>query len=594
MPTPTSDLTGEWRRLALAVLRKSGRAGAGDDPAVVDRLLATVTEDDIVIPPLFTPDTVVEPAGEPGAAPFTRGGRPPGDRTGWDIRQRHDLGDPASPAAAARDVDGGVTSLWLPGTDPQRLAELLENTGPARTGVVLQGGAAGPALAAVWLDTAARRGVADTALHGNLGADPLGDRARGTAAPPWAAVADLARRCAGSLPGVRAVVADAMPYHWAGATDAQELGYSLATAVAYLRALTDAGMPAAEAASQIEFRYAATTDEFLTIAKLRSARRLWTRVQEACGITPSAQRQHAVTSGRTTTTRHPWANLPRATLACFGAVVGGADAITVRPFDTGSETGARAARLARNTHLLLREEAHLARVADPAGGAWSVEWLTTALAHRAWEWFTGVEAAGGMSEALTSGRLERDLATSWDRRAEDVRRGRRPVVGVSRYAAVGDEASGTDPELSGRAGLPCRRDGQQFEELRDRTDAFTRITGRRPAVLLVALGGAASASRAMFATDLFAAAGVTVERVDDPDRAGARLRETGLTVACLAGDPDSYELHAEKTAALLAEAGARAVHAVGGCPPCAGVSAFTDGDDAVEVLRSLLTDLEIA
>src|SRR5581483_5318972 len=148
----------------------------------------------------------------------------------------------------------------------------------------------------------------------------------------FAPYAALAARCAGQYPGLRALTVDALPYHEAGGSAAQELGASLATGVAYLRRLTEAGLGVEQAAGQLEFRYAATADQFLTIAKLRAARRLWSRVAEVCGA-PGAQVQHVVTSPVMMARRDPWVNMLRTTVATLAAGVGGADAVTVLPFD---------------------------------------------------------------------------------------------------------------------------------------------------------------------------------------------------------------------------------------------------------------------
>ena len=181
------------------------------------------------------------------------------------------------------------------------------------------------------------------------------------------------------------------------------------------------------AAGQLEFRYAATADQFATIAKLRAGRRAWTRVVQECGIPASAagQRQHAVTSWPMLTRRDPWNNILRGTLACFAAGVGGADAITVTPFDAAiGQPDRLARRVARNTHALLAEESHVARVIDAAGGSWYVEDLTEQLAARAWACFQDIERAGGLRAALASGLIASQLAAS--RRGPAGRRGPAP------------------------------------------------------------------------------------------------------------------------------------------------------------------------
>ena len=130
-------------------------------------------------------------------------------------------------------------------------------------------------------------------------------------------VAGLAREV-----GMLALVVDATAVHDLGASDAQELGYSMAVGAAYLRILTDAGIPLDDAAGLIEFRYAATDEQFPTIAKLRAARRLWARVLELSGAEAREQRQHAVTSRPMMSKYDPWVNMLRTTVAAFAPAPG--------------------------------------------------------------------------------------------------------------------------------------------------------------------------------------------------------------------------------------------------------------------------------
>ena len=183
---------------------------------------------------------------------------------------------------------------------------------------------------------------------------------------------------------------DATRYADAGATEAQALGWATATAVAYLRALVEAGMPVDAAAGLIGFRLAATADQFVTIAALRAARVMWSRVVTASGGSREAARQyqHAVTAAHMYSRRDPWVNLLRGASAALAAGVAGADAVTVLPFDHAlgavDPDAALGRRLARNTQLLLLEESHLARAGDPAGGSFYVESLTDELARAGW------------------------------------------------------------------------------------------------------------------------------------------------------------------------------------------------------------------
>ena len=165
-------------------------------------------------------------------------------------------------------------------------------------------------------------------------------------------------------------VADGRIVHNAGGSEAQELAFTLGSAVAYLRALEAGGTPLDAARGMIYFRLAADADQFLTIAKFRALRKLWARVEQACGLAPKRAYVSAETAWRMMTQRDPWVNLLRTTIAVFSAGVGGADAIGALPHTAalGLPDGF-ARRIARNTQLLLLEESNLAKVSDPVAGS---------------------------------------------------------------------------------------------------------------------------------------------------------------------------------------------------------------------------------
>jgi methylmalonyl-CoA mutase len=606
---PTLD---RWRLLALGVLRRSGLADQDTPVEAVDDLLSVTTYDGVVVRPLYTGSTAVPPTGTPGAAPFTRGGRAAGTAS-WDIRQHHADPDPlVTRDAILSDLDNGVTSVWLElggdGLDPRALPVVLDGVYLDLAGVILDAGADTEAAAEA-LFTLANGGT----LSGNLGADPLGFKAR-TGTPGDLAVATrLARRCASDYPGLRAVTVDATAYHDAGGSDAEELGCAVATGVAYLRALTGAGLSLTEALAQLEFRYAANADQFLTIAKLRAARRLWARVAEVCGGPDAgAQRQHAVTSSAMMTARDPWVNLLRTTLACFAAGVGGADAVTVRPFDAalGLPDGF-ARRVARNTQSLLIEESNVVRAADPAGGSWYVERLTEDLAGAAWSWFTEIERAGGMAAALDSGLVADRLAATWARRSQNLAHRRDALVGVSEFPNLSEPlpVRASAPVRPG-GGLPRHRYAEAFESLRDRADAHTRAqAGDRPRVFLATLGPlSAYTARASFAANLFAAGGIdtvlsgsaglksTVPGSgDEVAQTVAAFTASGATVACLCSSDKLYAEGAPPLAAALRAAGATRVWLAGPPGDYDGVDSYVySGCDAIDVLRTTLRDLAVA
>ncbi|MFB6618344.1 methylmalonyl-CoA mutase family protein [Streptomyces sp. NPDC056367] len=591
----------QWQRLVEGVLRKSGKEASGE---AAEEALSTKLEDGLTTRPLYTardgaPDT--DAAGLPGFAPFVRGGRAEGNAaSGWDVRQRHLGTDPVRVnEAVLADLENGVTSLWLAvgqgGVPVEGLARALDGVYLDLAPVSLDAGAeyadAGRALLALY----AERGIAADAVHASLGADPLAHEARTGEALDLAEAVELAKAVA-DYPHVRALTVDALPYHEAGGSAAEELGLSLATGVAYLRALTEAGLGVEAALGQIEFRYAATADQFLTICKLRAARRLWARIAEASGAPAAgAQRQHVVTSPVMMTRRDPWVNMLRTTVACMAAGVGGADSVTVLPFD--HELGlpdAFARRIARNTSTILLEESHLARVIDPAGGSYYAEQLTDELAHAAWEFFRTLEKAGGQAAALRSGLVADRLAATWAERSKKLAKRREPITGVSEFPLLSEKPVVREPAPAAPSGgLPRVRRDEAYEALRARSDAHLAATGARPRIFLAALGPAAAhTARATFAANLFQAGGI--EPVHDPvtvdlSTVAAAYAASGASAVCVCSSDALYEEQAEAVAEALKAAGAPLVFLAGrpGAYPSVDEYVFA-GCDAVAVLSSTL------
>jgi len=566
-PGATRD---QWAALVDGVLRKSGRIGADAElGAGVDKLVRR-TPEGIPVAPLYTQADVADlpPVGVPGRPPYVRGGTTDGPAPdGWDVRQRHE--GPDVREAILADLENGVTSVWLATGDGAELASVLEGVLLDLAPVALDTGGADTGAAAAYLDLAG--GLADpAALLGTLGLDPIGLRARTGVGPDVASVVPLAQRVAAEHPLVRAIVVDGLPVHAAGGADAQELGFTMAAGVAYLRALTDAGLDVATAARLLEFRYAATDEQFPTIAKLRAARRLWSRVLEASGAADAeGQRQHAVSAPTMFTRRDPYVNLLRGTIAGFAAGVGGADAVTVAPFDdaVGAATPF-SRRVARNTQALLIQEAHLARVVDPAGGGWLVESLTDALARAGWAFFQEIEAAGGAVVALDSGLLAARVAAVRATREKAVATRRTPITGVSEFPDLAEKPVERAPRPTApNGGLPVYRPAAPFEAYRDRSDAVAAATGARPTAFLATLGPLAGYStRASFARNLLAAGGIDAVEAGPTESAeavAAAWEQSRVPVAVLCSSDALYAERGEATAAALRAAGARRILVAG-------------------------------
>lgn len=561
----------QWQRQVEQVLRKT-RLLDRDDPAPEkpEDLLTTTTLDGITVAPLYAAATEQPETGYPGLAPFTRGTTAEGGTSGgWDVRQYHDDPDPAvTNREVLADLSGGAKSVWLrlgPGGLPLgSLGDALHNVHLDMAGVALHAGEHFEAAAEELLAFAAENHVDPTALRGNLGIDPIGVQARTGHSPGHSAAVELAGRCARTHPRMHAIAVDGQPYHDAGGSDAEELGCATAAGVAYLRMLTEAGVDINTAAGLLEFRLVATADQFGTIAKMRAARRMWDRVLRACGADEQAraQYQHAVTSAAMITRRDPWVNLLRTTVAAFAACVGGASAVTTRPYDHAlGLPDSFSRRMARNTQALLAEESHLGQVIDPAGGSYYVETLSEDLARTAWSWFQRIEAEGGLSKALDSGLVADRLADTWHRRKESIALRSEPITGVSEFPDLAEKPLHRQPRAAEpeTGGLPRHRYAEDYERLRDAADEMAEA-GRRPRVFLATLGSlAAYNTRASFVRNLLAAGGIeTVEagETDTAQQVTDAFTESGSKLVCLCSSNEIYDQRAAETAMALERAGA--------------------------------------
>lgn len=606
----------QWQRLVASALRRSG---ISEVPDPVEDALRQSIGSGVDIAPLYVAEDAagsVREAGVPGLAPFIRGRRAGfAELTGWDVRARHAHPDVRVTRDAIKaDLDNGVTSLWLVLGEgaisikamPDVLAGVLLDVAP----VVLQAGSATAEAADAFFELAAAAGVEAAALRGSLGADPYSDAVRSGSEADLSTAVTLAERCREDFPAMRAIVVDGTVFHDAGGGAVEELGASLAAGVGYLRALTDNGFDVDSAFAAIDFRYAAGADQFLTIAGLRAARRLWNRVGEVCGVASGArgQRQHAVTSSVMMSRRDPWVNMLRTTVGCFAAGVGGADAVTVMPFDAAlGLPDAFARRISRNTQTLLMEEGHLARVLDPAGGSWYVESLTDQLAGAGWEWFTEIERAGGLGTALSSGLLAERLAAVWAGRRDRQADRSEALTGVSEFPNLTETAPTRVPfppgsRAAARPILPVVRAAADYETLRDRVEEVAAQGKSQPAVFLATLGSIASSTdRAAFAANLFQAAGLQTPNngEDDGDDSAilSAFEKSGTSVVCLCGADQAYAARADALIEALIELGAGQVWVAG------SQSEISDkvrvdghifpGCDALAVLRSVLEELGV-
>lgn len=591
-----------WRKLTDAALK-----GADFDKRLVSR-----TYDGLRVEPLY-PRAV-------GAHPVA--GRKAGEP--WTVLQRIDHPDPTvANTQILDDLENGATGLTLvfegslnangfglPAT-PDAIARALKdveldaitfdfNLSPATRDAVQHFAA---------LVKARKFDPSKVDMRASL--NPIGGLAATGAVPmPWK---ELSPYLAKSIRGLAdegyrgpLAVADGRIIHNAGGSEAQELAFALAAAIDVLRVLENAGLSLDAARKLIYFRLATDADEFLTIAKFRAMRKLWARIETACELTPEPVVVHAETAWRMMTTRDPYVNVLRATVAVTAAGVAGADAISVLPHTAAlGLPDAFARRVARNIQLVLLEESNLAKTADPAAGSGAIERLTDELCAAAWGHFQTIDAAGGAWAALEQGLIQREVGKVRTAREAAITKRKDAITGTSDYPNLQEQLSSvlaTAPaqKTTGPAPnvepLPNIRLAAPFEALRDKSDQALAKTGARPKVFLATLGKASDfTARATFAKNFYEAGGIEAiggESYKSTDDTIAAFKASGAKLACLCSSDKVYEAEAVNAAKALKTAGA-VVHLAGrpgnheGAWRQAGADTFIYvGCDALATLRA--------
>ena len=561
----------EWKELVEQALKGAPWAS-----------LTSRSYDDIAIEPLYRRASDAQ----------VIAGRMPGKP--WAVAQRIDLPDPeAANAQILDDLNNGANGLVLVfegavGDYGYALPHSEAAIARALQGVHLDWGIDvmldfGPPsreAARIVVDRVKAAGLEPSSVKLRFGFDPLGALAVHGALPkPWSEIAPVVADAIGDLAAQGFAgpfaVADGRPVHAAGGSEAQELAFALANAVAYLRALEASGTALDDARRFIFFRLAADQDQFLTVAKFRALRKLWTRVEEASGLDPEPVFVAAETAWRMMTRRDPHGNIVRGTIAALAAAVGGTDAIAVLPFSAAlGVPDAFARRVARNTQTILIEEANIHRVVDPASGSGAIETLTDQLCAAAWALFQEIEREGGAAKALEAGLIQKAVAKVRDQHQANVARRKDTLIGTSDFPDLAEESVAVlaTLETSSRAKasvdssvepLPRTRLAEPFERLRDASDAYLAKHGARPKVFLACLGRPSDFNaRASFAKSLFESGGI--EAVNGSvDNLLKEFKDSSTRLACLCSSDKVYASEAAGAAKALIQAGAKRVYLAG-------------------------------
>ncbi|MBB36738.1 MAG: methylmalonyl-CoA mutase [Hirschia sp.] len=595
--------------------------------------LNSTTSDGLTVKALYRETdaaTSEDPYGFPGIAPFIRGGAPlPDEFLPWDIRQIIAHPDPETASSEImKDLESGVSSIELRVDEAGGRGVCIrhkDDVSKVLDGVMLD-------LAAIGLDATGESSGADLAVAaivaasiadkgGDLAAqnvafnvDPIGTLVRtGYLTESFdesvKSALSFAKDAGADFSSATFLRVDARPAHEAGGSEAQELALLATSAVTYLRSGLEAGMDGEAVAKSMLFTMSCGADVLREISKIKAARRIWGKIVEAFGIAPVPMKIQSISSRRMLTARDPWTNMLRNSAACFGAGVGGADIVTIRPFtDALGLPASLGRRIARNTQIMAQEESFLGRVMDPTGGAWSVTRLSEDMAQQAWAEFQKIEAEGGIAKSFEIGRFQADVSTVRAKRQKDVATRRELVTGVSDFPNLDEipapvtevdldgilakaaKSTGKSPDgkswsalLSAAKNGACIEDlksdehsvevdslwpmrlSSPFERLRDHAEAFETKTGKKAKVLLATLGPQSEhTARLTFAQNLFAAGGIHAEVLNGtPAELGKGLATTGCILACLCGSDDRYAAEAADAARALGAAGVSRLYLAG-------------------------------
>ena len=531
----------------------------------------------------------------PGEYPYVRGTRTDNN---WLTRQEIIADNAAEANKIAREViDKGVNSLGfkVEEANEQTVATLLEGIDLNAIEVNFNCCPCKANDLAAALVKYLKDHKAEKTFHGSIDFNPLRKALRHGAALNDGIV-DKAKALVETVkdvPGLRVLAVDSVLFCDGGAYIFQELGYALAWGAQWLTALTDAGLTVDEVASRIKFNMGVSSNYFMELAKFRAARMLWAQIVEAykpADANSAKMHVHASTSKFNQTIYDAHVNLLRSQTEAMSAALAGVDSITSVPFDTPYKTpDAFSERIARNQQFLLKEESHLDKVVDPAGGSYYVETLTVSIANEAWKLFVATDEEG-FFKLVSEGKIQAAVNESCEKRHTDVARRKEILLGTNQYPNINERAAdkienkachcscgNKSEEAANGTALLMKRAATDFEALRLATEA----AAKRPKVFMLTIGNLAMRlARAQFSTNFFGCAGYEII-----DNLGFDTVEAGIDAALekqadvivLCSSDDEYATLAPEAYKYL---NGRAEFVVAGAPACtddlkaAGITEF--------------------
>ncbi len=519
----------------------------------------------------------------PGEYPYIRGTRADND---WRIRQEISADNAADANAKALEVlQKGANSIGWHMTEvtAESLATFLKGIDLSKVEVNLSCCMRRAVeLTQLLTDYVVSAGAAET-FHGSVKFNPWKRELKHGLKSPLdaAATATALLKIAAPVKGLRVLSVDSEILTNGGAYIYQELGYALSWGAQLMTLLTDAGLSADEVASRIKFDMGISTNYFMELAKFRAGRLLWAQIVEQykpASLDAAKMHVHATTSKYNQTVFDAHVNLLRSQTEAMSAALAGVDSITVTPFDTPYKTPDDfSERIARNQQLLLKEESHLDKVVDPAGGSYYIETLTLSLANEAWKIFLEVEADGGFAKALEEGKIQAAVNESNAKRHSDMARRKEVLLGTNQFPNISEMAAEKIEKTGEGCGCGCHHEDTEggiagtrlasdFEQLR----LATEHAANRPKVFMLTIGNLAMRlARSQFSGNFFGCAGYEII-----DNNGFATVKEGIDAALnakadivvLCSSDDEYAEYAPEAYKLL---DGKAEFVVAGAPACA-------------------------
>ncbi|MCQ2257402.1 MAG: methylmalonyl-CoA mutase small subunit [Bacteroidaceae bacterium] len=521
----------------------------------------------------------------PGEFPFVRGNKK--DNNLWYVRQNITVECPKAANEKALDIlNKGVDSLGFDfageKVSKEFIAELLNGILPQYVELnftTCQCKAV--ELAKILVEYFKENNYPLAELKGSINFDPINKiLLKGKDKSAVIAEAKPLIEALAELPGYKCINVNSISLNNCGAYIYQELGYALAWGAEYMEQMVAAGIDATEAAKRIKFNMGVSDNYFMEIAKFRAARMLWAQIvkqyEPKCDC---ACQMHvcAITSEYNQTVFDSYVNLLRSQTEAMSASIANVDSIVVTPFDTPYEQPTEfAERIARNQQLLLKEEAHFDKLVDVAGGSYTIEHLTDAIAQEGWKLFLAVENAGGFLAESLNGNIQNAVNASNKKRHEDTAKRKEFILGTNQFPNFTEVSEGKKPinatctcgceVAEGEIAKLCTaRMASDFENLRLATEAAPK----QPIAFMLTIGNLAMRqARAQFSCNFLAAAGYKVM-----DNLGFKTVEEGVDAALAAGADivvicSSDDEYAEYAIPAFKYLNGRAMYVVAGAPAC--------------------------